>query len=614
MRDEAGAADPLITGAEIARIAGVTRAAVSNWRRRHTDFPAPAGGSPGTPLFSLADVRTWLATQRKSHDVSDEVRLWQALRASFGDDMIGGLASVAEFLSTGNPSSLDSAAAALVTSLAKNASTAHAVDGLVERFQDSARRSGSDQVSSARVTRAVVHFAGRVTDGATVFDPACGIGVLLMAVGDADGTVVRGQEIDPAAARFAGLRAELTGRTDAVIQAGDSLRADAWPSLRADLVVCEPPASGPDWGREELLLDARWELGTPSKAEGELAWLQHCYAHTAPGGRTVIVMPASTAYRKAGRRIRAELVRRGILVQVVALPGGVASSHSVPVLLWTLRRPKPDDAAPSHVRMIDLTGNEPDGPLEPIGEQIVDVPLIDLLDETVDLTPGHHVHRSAHDFRAEYQSLREQIEQQLHALGALLPALRVPYVSFSAFDVEREPGAQGLTTGEYDIVIANNVLHATEDIVRTVRHARALLRPGGVLVLNELARNDWWSHLTFGLLDGWWRFTDGRRIRGGPALSPDAWRDVLRECGFGTVEPLAEPARDLGQQVLLARAGSPVPRQDARREVRPAAAGSTEEHVRATVERILAETLRLTADELAADKPFADYGLDSLTG
>ncbi|MEU2822501.1 amino acid adenylation domain-containing protein [Streptomyces bacillaris] len=191
---------------------------------------------------------------------------------------------------------------------------------------------------------------------------------------------------------------------------------------------------------------------------------------------------------------------------------------------------------------------------------------------------------------------------------------RVPYVSFSAFDVEREPGAQGLATGEYDIVVANNVLHATEDIVQTVRHARALLRPGGVLVLNELARNDWWSHLTFGLLDGWWRFTDGRRIQGGPALSPDAWRDVLRECGFDTVEPLAEPARDLGQQVLLARVGSPVPRRGSRPDPRPAASGSVEEHVRATVEAILAETLKLTADELAADKPFADYGLDSLTG
>ncbi|PVC81635.1 non-ribosomal peptide synthetase [Streptomyces sp. CS090A] len=187
---------------------------------------------------------------------------------------------------------------------------------------------------------------------------------------------------------------------------------------------------------------------------------------------------------------------------------------------------------------------------------------------------------------------------------------QVPYVSFSTFDVEREPGTQGLEPGRYDIVIANNVLHATQDIVQAVRHAGALLRPGGVLVLNELARNDWWSHLTFGLLDGWWRFTDGRRIQGGPALSSDAWREVMRECGFDTVDMLAEPARDLGQQVLLARAGSPVPRRDGR----PATSGSVEERVRAAVERILAETLKLTEDELAADKPFADYGLDSLTG
>ncbi|MGV9310735.1 amino acid adenylation domain-containing protein [Streptomyces sp. NPDC003691] len=203
---------------------------------------------------------------------------------------------------------------------------------------------------------------------------------------------------------------------------------------------------------------------------------------------------------------------------------------------------------------------------------------------------------------------------------------RVPYVSFSVFDVEREPGAQGLAVGGYDIVIANNVLHATRDIVQTVRHAGALLRPGGVLVLNELARNDWWSHLTFGLLEGWWRFTDGRRIQGGPALSPDSWRDVLRECGFDTVELPAESAGELGQQVLLARAaGSPVPRREPRTAAPgPSGApgspgplgspGSPEEHVRATVERVLAETLKLAADELTADKPFADYGLDSLTG
>ncbi|HEV2639447.1 MAG TPA: amino acid adenylation domain-containing protein [Actinocrinis sp.] len=211
---------------------------------------------------------------------------------------------------------------------------------------------------------------------------------------------------------------------------------------------------------------------------------------------------------------------------------------------------------------------------------------------------------------------------------------RVPYLTFAPFDAEREPAAQGLAPGTYDIVIANNVLHATRDVTQSVRHARALLRAGGVLLLNELARNEWWSHLTFGLLEGWWRPADGRRIAGGPALSPDSWRGVLGECGFDAVEPLAEPARELGQQVLLARAGAsaaravasagpqaaagsatdPASRAHAGPAMLPAARGSLEDHVREAIERILVASLRLRRDELAVDQPFADYGVDSLTG
>jgi phage terminase Nu1 subunit (DNA packaging protein) len=56
---------PLVTGSEIARIAGVTRAAVSNWRRRYDDFPAPAGGGANSPLFDLDAVQAWLDKQRK---------------------------------------------------------------------------------------------------------------------------------------------------------------------------------------------------------------------------------------------------------------------------------------------------------------------------------------------------------------------------------------------------------------------------------------------------------------------------------------------------------------------------------------------------------------------
>jgi hypothetical protein len=209
------------------------------------------------------------------------------------------------------------------------------------------------------------------------------------------------------------------------IVAGDSLRADKWPDLKADLVVCDPPAGVTEWGRDELLLDSRWDLGTPSKAEGELAWLQHAYAHTVPGGHVLMVMPASVAYRKAGRRIRAELVRRGIVRQIVALPPGTATSHALPVHLWCLQRPENTGAADSHrtVRMVDLTDNSPDGDLEPRPDQVVDVPLIQLLDDTVDLTPGSHLRPRCRDYPGEYAALRKELEDRIRRLASLLPEL-----------------------------------------------------------------------------------------------------------------------------------------------------------------------------------------------
>jgi tRNA G10 N-methylase Trm11 len=414
----------MVTGSEIARLAGVTRAAVSNWRRRYDDFPEPAGGGPNSPLFDLAEIRAWLERQRKGQDVSEEVRLWQTLRGAYGDDMITALADTAAHVDDPDAvTPLPEEAVRLVGHLLERGSAAELVDALADRFTDSVRRAASDQVTTARVLRAVRHFAGPVAEDAVIFDPACGTGTLLLCVGPEQGPRRHGQEIDPDSARFAQLRADLTGRDAVAVAVGDSLRDDRLPELKADLVVCDPPVGDTDWGREQLLLDRRWELGTPSRAESELAWLQHAYAHTAPGGRVLMVMPASVAYRKAGRRIRAELVRRGILTGIVALAPGTAASHAQPVHLWQLRRPTgPGDAATA-VRMVDLTDNDPDGPLEPGPAQAADIALIDLLDDSVDLTPGRHVADSSRDFAAEYRTLREQLDERLARLGRLLPAL-----------------------------------------------------------------------------------------------------------------------------------------------------------------------------------------------
>jgi hypothetical protein len=138
-----------------------------------------------------------------------------------------------------------------------------------------------------------------------------------------------------------------------------------------------------------------------------------------------MVMPASVAYRKAGRRIRSELVRRGIVRQVIALPPGTATSHALPVHLWRLQRPEtPASAETNHtVRLIDLSGNGPDDSLDPRPEQLADVPLIELLDDTVDLTPGSHVRPRNLDYPREYAVLREELNAHLRRLAAVLPWL-----------------------------------------------------------------------------------------------------------------------------------------------------------------------------------------------
>ncbi|MFF3963018.1 N-6 DNA methylase [Streptomyces griseorubiginosus] len=416
----------LVSGSEIARLAGVTRAAVSNWRRRYEDFPAPAGGGGNSPLFDLAAVQAWLDKQRKGQDVSAEVSLWQVLRAAYGDEMIHGLADVAQLFTSdeaGPSNALPADAVRLARHLADSASPGDLVNALTERFTDSVRRAGSDQVTSPRIVHAVRHFSGEVSADATLFDPACGIGTLLLAVGPEIGPVRRGQEVDARSARFAQLRADLMGHSCVDIRTGDSLRDDHWTDLKADLVVCDPPVGSSDWGREDLLLDPRWEFGTPPRAEGELAWMQHAYAHTVPGGRVLMVMPASVAYRKAGRRIRAELVRRGILTHVIALPPGSAASHALPVHLWHLQRPQSPNDAVARVRMVDLTANDPDSSLEPEPDQVADVPLIELLDDTVDLTPGRHVEESHRDYPTEYLALRQELTEHLQQLAHLLPTL-----------------------------------------------------------------------------------------------------------------------------------------------------------------------------------------------
>ena len=77
----------LVAPSDIAELAGVTRAAVSNWRKRRADFPAPAGGTVAKPLFNRSEVEHWLlANGHELHRDAGELAVW-ALINRFRDEV-----------------------------------------------------------------------------------------------------------------------------------------------------------------------------------------------------------------------------------------------------------------------------------------------------------------------------------------------------------------------------------------------------------------------------------------------------------------------------------------------------------------------------------------------
>ncbi|MEV6210892.1 N-6 DNA methylase [Kitasatospora sp. NPDC051914] len=467
---------PEVTAVEIARLAGVGRAAVSNWRRRHADFPQPSGGTDSSPTFRLDQVEGWLRAQGKIAELpvlERAHRQLETLREPDGHPAAPLVAAGAVLLLLHREPSArtdlrdepDTRLAGALPRLLHR--TAHAVLGpegadllglpalagatfldlvrLLVRLADEHGPAGAYEQLLARHAEggprqlattppeAAALLADLAGPCGSVLDPACGLGALLLAAGPS--AARHGQDLDPVHTALALLRLALHTPPTApaplalALRPGDSLRADAHPGLAADAVLCQPPYNERDWGHDELQYDSRWPSGlVPARGESELAWVLHCLAHTRPGGLAALLLPPTVAARRAGRRIRAELVRSGTLRAVVALPAGAAPPYGVPLHLWLLRRPRPGDdfrrvllldAAAAHPaaeggrdrvdwpalrrtvldtwRAFDTAARD-GGPL-PADRPGVHraVPALDLLDDETDLSPARHLPAAAPD-------------------------------------------------------------------------------------------------------------------------------------------------------------------------------------------------------------------------
>ncbi|MBX7255252.1 MAG: SDR family NAD(P)-dependent oxidoreductase [Candidatus Hydrogenedentes bacterium] len=131
---------------------------------------------------------------------------------------------------------------------------------------------------------------------------------------------------------------------------------------------------------------------------------------------------------------------------------------------------------------------------------------------------------------------------------------------YALLDIESDPVTQGFSSHQFDVVVAANVLHATADLSRTLANARKLLAPGGLMILLEGTSPIRWLDLTFGLTEGWWKFTDTTLRPNHALLHPTRWMQVLRAQGFSDV--VAMPPENIAgvdmtkQTVILARASA----------------------------------------------------------
>ncbi len=388
----------LITGAEIARLAGVRPSAVSNWKRRHPDFPTEAEEG----LFDRAQIVAWLRAAGKSVHLPEQDSIESAvLQATYAVRDLPGVFDTPEVLlqlfalraaASGRYERLTPLARAWGRIEAANdpglvySSTA---DALTMSDPDLARALRVSSVVSqlrpsdwTRLIETVGHFHPRSTDwgdastvlledfakrrGAkagnvdsgpslvdimtalleplegTVYDPACGRAVFLGSTWERYSDTVTqlyGQEIREQTWRLGFLHLLLQGASFQLVT-GDTMVDDRLWQLRADRIAVEPPFGLRLASVEQMDGDPRWFLGLPPKGHADLAWVQHVVFHLADSGIGVVVLP-TTALTRRGRSeviIRTGLLEADYVDAVLYLPPGMLTSVSIPTAILVLQK------------------------------------------------------------------------------------------------------------------------------------------------------------------------------------------------------------------------------------------------------------------------------------
>lgn len=219
---------------------------------------------------------------------------------------------------------------------------------LIDKFGSDAGKKAGEFYTPANVSSLVAKLAD-ASQGATIYDPACGAGSLLIKTAsqtDSKNFSLYGQEVNGQTWAMCRMNMFLHAMDSANIEWGNTL---AEPLIlendklkQFDVVVANPPFSLDKWGAETAEADKhkRFWRGIPPKSKGDYAFISHMIESAKiHSGKVVVVAPHGVLFRGSSEgKIRQSLIDDNLLDAVIGLPAGMFSTTGIPVAILIFDR------------------------------------------------------------------------------------------------------------------------------------------------------------------------------------------------------------------------------------------------------------------------------------
>ena len=221
-----------------------------------------------------------------------------------------------------------------------------AYEYLMRHFATESGKSKGQFYTPAEVSRVVAKVVGIQKDtpkNATVYDPTCGSGSLLLKASDEaeKGLTIYGQEMDNATSALARMNMILHGDVGegAKITQGNTLSSpeyknEAGQLMTFDFAVANPPFSSKNWtngltpNSDEF---DRFVWGVPPEKNGDFAFLLHILKSLKSTGKAAVILPHGVLFRgNAEARIRENLIKQGYIKGIIGLPANLFYGTGIP--------------------------------------------------------------------------------------------------------------------------------------------------------------------------------------------------------------------------------------------------------------------------------------------